>query len=159
LEKRAWLELRVGMATIPSLSVAVHSGSVWTGAEFIFVPSQNVNLSAQLPTTAGNAALVMLTVDTSGTIAQTKGVETTLALLCPSGDEYANTPTVPTNTADVIALVRVYYGQTEIREGRSLGNGTAAGFTDFIDVRGLYSAGGSVSSASIEPMQRIAIGA
>jgi len=138
LEKRAWLPLRPGMTSPASLSIEIYEGSVWTGTEFIFVETQNVDLSAQLPATPGDAALVLVTVDDSGDIIQTKGSETTLALLCPDGDEFANAPSIPSGTVEAIALIRMYEGQTEIREGRATLDGTNRAFTDFIDVRGTY---------------------
>lgn len=148
IESRAWLPLRVGMTSTPSMSVAIYEGSVWTGSEAIYVASQNVSLSAHVPSVAGKAALVLLSVNLAGDIVQTKGSEVDLDDLCPVGDEYVNAPAVPSGTSALLALIRVYYGQTEIREGRNISSGTNRGFTDFMDLRFVGFSGGGVDSIS-----------
>jgi len=148
LEKRAWLPLRPGTTNPPSMSVSIYSGDVWTGTVFLHVAAQTSDLTAHIPETDGNAAWVLLTINTSGAIVQTAGDETTIALLCPDGDEFANAPAIPSSTAEVVALVRVYYGQTAIREGRNAGIGDNRAFTDFVDLRGLYCSTSPQSTAS-----------
>lgn len=145
LELRAWLPLRVGMTSPASTSVSVYEGNVWSGTEFLFVASQDVDLSSHIPATSGKAAWVLLTVDNTGAIVDTKGSEVDIEDLSGSADVFENAPSIPADTIATLALVRVYEGQTEVREGRATLAGDGSGFTDIIDLRGIYSAGGVVS--------------
>lgn len=134
LEKRAWLPLRVGMTNPTSMSVRVLKGDVWNGTVFLHIQEQLVDLTSHIPSTEDKAALVLISVDDAGDIIDTKGDEVDIDALCPAGDEFANCPDIPEGTVELLALIRVYYGQTVIQEGRTN--------TDFIDLRGLYGVGG-----------------
>jgi hypothetical protein len=138
LELRAWLPLRVGHTHPASTSISVYKGNIWTGSEWISAASQYVDLSSHIPATADKAAWVLITVDDTGTIVDTKGSEVDLVDLSTSGDIFANAPAVPAGTIDTLALVRVYEGQTAIQEGRATLGGDGSFFGDIIDLRGTY---------------------
>lgn len=137
IENRAWLPLRVG--TGGGMSINLYEGYLWTGTNFIFIPTDSaVDLTSHIPSTSGKAAWVMITMNNAGTVIETKGTEVDLADLCPVGNELLNLPDVPSGTIECLAAIRVYEGQTEIREGRATLDGTGAAFTDIIDLRGIY---------------------
>ena len=121
VHQRAITFLRVGVSTIAG-NVKLYKGKIWTGTTFMNIPTQNIDLSAQIPSTTGKAAFVMITIDTSGAIVQTKGSEVDIADLAE-----VDRPDVPADTAYVSACVRVYEGQIKPQEGRVN--------TDFDDVR------------------------
>ena len=81
------------------------------------------DLTSYIPTTPGNAALILFTVNNAGTIVLTKGAETTLTTL-----SLDNTPTPPNDTVRILGIERVYYGQTALVEG-------LVNATDFFDPR------------------------
>jgi len=131
---RAFSPLKLGVSSAGGMNVELYKGNVNDGTDFIPIARQNINLSAHIPTTAGKAALVMISIDNTGAIIQTKGSEVDITALAPS-----DRPSVPADTLFVCGCVRVYYGQTAIQEGRIN--------TDFDDLRfpGLFGGGGGGS--------------
>ena len=121
VHQRAITFLRVGISTIAG-NVKLYKGKIWTGTAFKNIPTQNIDLSTQIPSTPGKAAFVMISIDTSGAVVQTKGSEVNIEDLAE-----ADRPAVPADTAFVSACVRVYYGQVKPQEGRAN--------TDFDDLR------------------------
>jgi hypothetical protein len=115
---RAFSPLKLGVSSAGGMNVEVYKGNVNDGTDFI-------------PTTAGKAALVMISIDNTGAIIQTKGAEVDITALAPS-----DRPSIPADTLFVCGCIRVYYGQTVIQEGRIN--------TDFDDLRfpGLFGGGG-----------------
>ncbi|HSW62703.1 MAG TPA: hypothetical protein VLH56_05250 [Dissulfurispiraceae bacterium] len=85
-------------------------GNAWKMIEY-----QTISLATHVPVITGKAAMVLITVNTSGVIVTTKGVEVDLVNLAPLTD----TPAPPTGTAFILAAVRVYFGQTATQVGRT----------------------------------------
>jgi hypothetical protein len=117
--------LRIGPSSTGGLKIDLFEGKIWSGSTFINITRQDIDLTAQIPSTSGKAALVMITINNSGTVVQTKGSEVNLTSLATT-----DRPAVPSNTVFVCGCVRVYNGQTEFREGNSN--------TDFDDLRFSY---------------------
>lgn len=109
-------------------SVNIYQNIVRTGAAFTLVDSQSLDLSAHQPAGAGDAVLVLITVDTSGAIVHTAGAEYVLADMTTPALVLANLPAIPAGTALVLGAVRLFYAQDAISEGR-------ANYTDIIDLR------------------------
>jgi hypothetical protein len=122
---RAITFLRVGMSSVAG-NIQLYRGKIWSGTAFINVAQQNIDVTAQVPSTAGKAALVLITIDKTGAVVQTKGDEVDIADLTT-----ADRPAVPADTAFVSASVRVYTGQVKPQEGRVN--------TDFEDLRFAWS--------------------
>ena len=120
---RAFTNLGVYVTNPESLYVTVFRGYVWTGTAYILVATQTVNLTAHVPSTAGKAALVLITVASDGSIATTKGSEVDLADLT-----ITDCPGAPAGTLKRSAAVRVYAGQTKIIENSTDGS-------DIVDLR------------------------
>jgi hypothetical protein len=119
---RAFSFLKIGMSTAGGMSVSLYRGRVWTGAAFIEIATQDIDLTSYIPATTGKAAFVLITIDSTGTIIKTDGADVDIASLAIS-----DIPAIPTNTIFVSGAVRVYNGQTLVQEGRTN--------TDFVDLR------------------------
>jgi len=122
---RAFTPLRLGVsATVnfQTLYADLYRGYVYSGTAYLAVARQDVDFYAQLPTAAGKAALVLVTINSTGTVIQTKGAEVAIGSLT-----IANLPAIPAGTIFVCGAVRVYTGQTDIQDGRTN--------TDFWDAR------------------------
>lgn len=119
------MPLRVGQYS--GLTIQIQPGTVYNGTTDLFVPYQALDLTAQLPSAAGKAALVLITVKSDGTIVATKGSEFTLASMTTANLMLANRPAAPALTVRELSLVRVYTGQTICQESRDN--------TDFTDLR------------------------
>lgn len=102
--------------------VNVFGGRIWSGAIWIAVPRQDVDIYTHIPTTPGKAAFVLFTINTSGSVITTKGSEVDIDVLA-----LTDIPSAPANTAFICGAVRVYEGQTRVQEGRTN--------TDFVDLR------------------------
>ena len=141
---RAFSPLKLGMSTACGMNVDLYRGKVVVGGKHINIPRQNINLSAHIPTIANKCAKVMISIDDTGAIIQTKGEEVDINILAPS-----HRPAIPANTIFVCGCIRVYYGQTKIQEGRDN--------SDFDDLR-FPGIGVSVSgsNSSVVRMQRTA---
>lgn len=123
---RAMTPLRLSVSdteTLPEeMFVNLYRGFIFSGSGYIHIDRQDVNLYDQIPTTADKAAFVLITIDTSGAVIQTKGSEVDIDALALS-----DIPDIPSDTAFVCGAVRVYYGQETVQEGRTN--------TDFVDLR------------------------
>jgi len=126
VHQRALTFLRLSVsATVPETTevyVNVFQGRIWSGAEWIAVPRQDVDIYEHIPTTEGKAAFVLFTIDTTGAVITTKGDEVNIEDLALS-----DVPAIPASTAFVNGAVRVYYRMTVAQEGRTN--------TDFVDLR------------------------
>lgn len=110
------------MATLGEMLVNVFSGRVYTGSGWVDVARQDVDVSAHIPSTAGKAAFVLFTIDSTGAVVTTKGNEVDIDALA-----ITDVPDAPTGTVFVCGAVRVYAGQEAVQEGRTN--------TDFVDLR------------------------
>lgn len=127
VQKRQIMPLRIGPNS--GMSIQIYAGLVYVGGgDYKYIPAQTLSLSSYIPASAGSAALVLITVNTSGVIVATDGVDFVLADVTDENDMLTHIPDPPANTAEVLGAVRVYNGQTEIDEGRTN--------TDIIDLRG-----------------------
>ena len=120
IELRQFMPLRPGMGG--GMLLQIYRGIVWTGSAFAVIATQSISLATYIPTIVGKAALVLVTIDNTGTVICTKSSE----------DDISDVPTMviptpPANTVTVLAAVRVYFGQLEILEARSN--------TDLVDLR------------------------
>jgi hypothetical protein len=125
VELRQFMPLRPGMGG--GMLVQIYRGWVWTGTAFALIPTQNIDLArnSYVPTTTGKAALVLITIDDTAAVVLTKSDEVDIADIPTTA-----IPTPPAGTAFVVAAVRVYYGQTAIKEARTN--------TDIVDLRYTY---------------------
>lgn len=130
VHQRALTALRLSVSdTVPvpgELLVNLYRGFVYNGTRFYQIARQDLDLSAQVPSTTGKAAFVLISIDNTGAVVQTKGSEVDIDLLA-----ITDIPTIPADTAWVSGAVRVYYGQEKVQEGRTN--------TDFVDLRWLNS--------------------
>jgi hypothetical protein len=125
---RAFSPLKLGVSALGGMYVNLYKGTLHNGVEYLTIARQDIDLTAHLPTVAGKAALVMISIDSSGAVVQTKGSEVDITALSPT-----DRPIIPAGAIFVCGCVRVYTGQTEIREGRVN--------TDFDDLRFMSSPG------------------
>lgn len=128
---RAFTPLKLSVSPDGWMFVDLYRGFIYSGSAYIAVPRQNVDLYAQIPTTTGKAAFVLITINTSGAVVQTKGSEVDIDVLA-----ITDIPAIPAGTSFICGAVRVYYGQLEIQEGRTN--------TDFVDLRFPGYAGGGL---------------
>jgi hypothetical protein len=144
IDKRLWLPRRISCldASDPlytGLSVRMYWDMFWDGTDWIVLPSQVIDLSSYTPA-SGKTVFVLITLNAVGAIVCTKGDEVTTADILP-----ADIPAPPSGAVDVLAAVRLYYGQTDIVE-------TIAA-TDILDLRFTYFSGngssGGVASLSV----------
>ena len=125
VEGRQIMPLRLGPYS--GMSIQVHDGFIYPTAGVKYIPWQSSDMTAHIPAGAGNAALVLITFNTSGTLVATKGTEFTLADKTTAALMLAMVPAIPASTAYVCGAVRVYNTQTAVAEGPSN--------TDIIDLR------------------------
>ncbi len=123
VHNRAISFLKIGTSATGGMNVNLYRGFIWTGAMFLHVAQQDIDLTSFIPVTAGKAAFVLITIDTTGTVVTTDGADVNIELLDPDAD----IPAVPAGTAFVCGAVRVYNGQTAVQEARTN--------TDFVDLR------------------------
>lgn len=117
VELRQFMHLRIGAKG--GMLLQIYRGIIWTGTGFALVDTQNINLSEYIPTTTGNAALVLITISDSGAVVATKGSEFVLANMTTPAQVLAQIPAVPTGTRHILGYVRVWTGQTAIQEART----------------------------------------
>lgn len=136
---RAFSFLRLGVSnttnTASSLYVDLYRGWVHGTTGFISIARQDINLFAQIPSTIDKAALVLITIDNTGAVVQTKGSEVATSALT-----IADLPAVPSGTVFLCGAVRVYYGQTVVQDGRTN--------TDIWDGRFSWMAGANTPSVA-----------
>ena len=138
---RAFTPLGIYVSHPTSMSVQLMRGMIINASKTpIEVPAATSDHTAYIPTTEGKAVLVLHTIDNDGVNVETVSAEFDIDALMPEGDRFANVPALPTDTVFVRGLVRVYYGQTKIQEGRTN--------RDIIDMRfpGFY--GGSAGAVA-----------
>jgi len=123
VHNRAISFLKIGTSATGGMNVNLFRGFIWTGTTFLHISQQDIDLTAFIPVTAGKAAFVLITIDTTGTVVTTDGADVDIDLLDPDTD----IPAIPANTAFVCGAVRVYNGQTAVQEARTN--------TDFVDLR------------------------
>jgi hypothetical protein len=126
LDKRQILDLLVWPHD--GLTVRIYPGIVPLGDSYGYIPLTTKDLTAHLPADEGEAALVLLTVDTDGDIVETKGTEFTLADVTDVDDMPTHIPAYPAGTAYVLGAVRVYHGQTSVVVSRTLTDIIQLGF-------------------------------
>jgi hypothetical protein len=120
-ELRQFLPWRLG----PGGGLTVH---VYRGVGYIdgawqqVAPATTVDLSSYVPVTDDKVKFVLISIDTSGAITVTDGVE-----VDPADLGLDDIPAVPAGTAYALGAVRLYTGQTEIVEART--------DTDIVDLR------------------------
>ena len=119
---RAFTPLKLGMSASGGMNVDLFRGFVYSGTEYLAVARQDIDLTSYIPTDPDQAALVLVTIDNTGTVVKTKGNEVDISALALS-----DLPALPDDTVFVCGAVRVYEGQTAVREGRAN--------TDFVDLR------------------------
>lgn len=133
---RAISYLKSGISPNGGMNVQLYKGFVNSGGTMMHVDTQDVDISAHIPTVDGNAAMVLITIDNTGAVVQTKGTEFVIADI-----DYGVLPTVPADTVFVSSAVRVYYGQTKVQETKTN--------RDIVDLRftGLNWGGGAAGTA------------
>ena len=116
----------------------LYEGFVSGGSSRYVFDRQDIDISAHIPATAGMAAFVLISIDKYGRLIQTKGTEIAIADL-----DFPDIPATPEDTIFESGAVRVYEGQTEVREGMVN--------TDFVDLRfpGISAGGGGGTWGSI----------
>jgi len=116
VEQRQIMPLRVGVDG--GMRVQIYPGFIWSGSQLMSIDYTIKDLVAYVPATLGHALFLMVSVNTTGTLIYTAGAEFVLASMTTAALMLANLPPIPAATADVLAYIRIYNGQTEIREGR-----------------------------------------
>lgn len=113
-----WVQLRQFMpwrVTPSGLTIFVHRGVGWINGGWKEVaPTAAVSLTSLVPTTAGLACYVLVTIDTAGTVVTTKGTEIAIASLTTG-----NIPAAPSGTEYILAAIRLYSYQTSIDEAET----------------------------------------
>jgi hypothetical protein len=146
---RAFSRLKTGMSKIGGMYANLYKGYIHNGTDFLAIATQDIDLSSHIPATTGKAVLVMISIDDTGAVIETEGAETDLTnikLPAPLPDIIPYLPAIPADTIFISGAVRVYNGQTEVREGRVN--------TDFVDLRFAWNfatgggGGGSVDSVT-----------
>lgn len=127
---RAFTPLKLGISSAGGLNVNLFNGYVYSGG-YIHVARQDIDMTAHVPSTSGKCALVLVTINTSGTVVSTKGSEVNIADLVVT-----DLPAIPSSTVFVCGAVRVYNGQTVFQERKTN--------TDFVDLRFAGLAGGAI---------------
>jgi hypothetical protein len=145
-EQFAPLRLDQASATSGSPMLTVYPATIWTGTEYATVSSSGINLYGDIPAVSGQARMVLVTVDTSGSIittAGTSGAASALAL--------TSIPDPPAGTVKILGAVRLYNTQDILRRAQS--------DTDFLDLRMTDLSGGtSGSSTPLSDALSLAIG-
>ncbi len=131
---RAITLLKLGISKVGGMSVMLFRGNVQKAdGEWVNVTTQNIDLTAYIPSATGKAAYVLITIDADGLPKETKGNEVDVTALA-----LTDIPANPAGTLFTCGAVRVYYGQTAVHEAPSN--------TDFVDLRFTdYNAGGEVA--------------
>ncbi len=134
VHKRAFTDLAIYVTKPNSMSVRLMRGAIFNIDKTpIEIEDTTSDHTAYIPATPGKALLVLHTIDNDGVNVETVGDEVDLVDLMPEGDRFINFPPIPAGTIIVRGLVRVYYGQTSIQEGRTN--------RDIIDLRLIFNGG------------------
>jgi hypothetical protein len=129
IDKRLLLPRRI--SSYSGMLVKMYPDMFRTGSAYISLSEQTVDLTSYIATTPGKMVLVLFTLDSSGTLVETASGEVDIFTATPT-----DIPEPPSGTADVLACVRCYYGQTEVQE--TITN------TDILDLRYTYFGAGEV---------------
>lgn len=122
IDKRLILARRI--STYFGMQVKMYP-DMFSGMEgWIALLETAIDLSSYIPATAGKSALVLITLNTAGEIVLTDGADVDTADLLP-----ANIPAAPEDTSDVLAAIKVYYGQSSVQNA------------DILDLRFTYFGG------------------
>ena len=111
IEKRAYLPARVGVASVGGLSVDVYQDAIYINGHWTALAAQTIDLSSYLPTASGASTIVLLTYAIDGSI--TKTAHTGLVY---NSELITDIPAIPSGEIG-LAAVRLYTGQTVIRDG------------------------------------------
>ncbi len=121
VQLRQLMPFRVGPAG--GMTIAVHRGVLFAGGQWRLIePAASYDLVSYRVNAASSARWVLVTLDSTGTVTFTAGNVINWTSLT-----YADIPSAPAGTAMTLAAIRLYTGQTEIREARSA--------TDILDCR------------------------
>jgi hypothetical protein len=139
IDKRLWLPRRISCYL--GMAVKLYPDMFWTGTAYIALAETIIDLSSPVDyraTTSGKMTLVLITIDTTGTIVLTASGEVDIATATT-----ADIPVPPPGTSDVLACVRCYYGQTAVQE--------AITNTDILDLRLTYfGTGGGAGNPNLD---------
>lgn len=113
VEERQVLPWRITPAG--TLTISVYRNIAYVGGTMQSIYDTSIDLSSYQPTNTDKALLVLVTVDTSGSIQTTAGSEIDIGSLT-----LADAPAIPDGTEYVLGAVRLYEGQTVIREARTV---------------------------------------
>ena len=122
VHNRAFTFLRIGVSAAGGLNVDLYRGFVYGTAGVVEIERQDIDITAHVPASENMAAYVLISINRDGDVIQTKGAEVAVDVL-----DLTHIPAVPSDSAWVSGAVRVYYGQTIIREARTN--------TDIVDLR------------------------
>ena len=111
IEKRAYLPARVGVAATGGLSVDVYQDTIYINGGWTALAAQTIDLSSYLPTASGASTIVLLTYAIDGSITQTAHTG-----LVYNSELITDIPAIPSGEIG-LAAVRLYTGQTVIRDG------------------------------------------
>ena len=75
---RAFTPLKLGVSATGGLNVDLYSGYVYSSG-YIHIDRQDIDMTSHVPSTSGKCALVLVTINTSGTVVTTKGSEVNVA--------------------------------------------------------------------------------
>lgn len=129
VQLQQFMPLRVMPYT--GFTVLVYPGVVKIGTDFILLADVNIyekptpktiDLEAYELLNADKAKFILITIDTSGELVATEGSEVDLTALA-----LTDIPSVPEDTAYILAALRMYSGMTQFQENRQT--------TDIIDLR------------------------
>ena len=120
VELRQFLPVRIAPAG--GLKVSVYPGIAWCGSAWKVVGGSVHDLSSLVPTTSGKAKMVLICINENGSVTLATGSEVNANALSIN-----DLPEPPSGSLYVIGAVRLYAGQTAIREARTN--------TDIVDLR------------------------
>ena len=109
---RQFLPLRVSPAG--GMTVSIYPGMIKLASGWMLKPFEVVDLSSYVPTNPGKALMALVYIDTSGSVGMELGSEADIADITT----FYHTPVTPSNALYELAFVRLYNGQTALREGR-----------------------------------------
>lgn len=119
---RAFSPLKLGMSASGGMNVDLFRGYVHNGTTWLKIDRQDLDFTSYIPATTGKAAMVLVTIDNTGSIILTDGADVNIEDM-----DITALPSIPANTVFVCGAVRVYYGQEKVQEGRTA--------SDFVDLR------------------------
>lgn len=121
-----WVHLRaftfLRLTPAGGMVARIERGWIRSAGVFINVPQSDTDLTAYVPSGTSAALFVLLTIDNAGAVTVTVGATKTLSTLTAM-----DIPDAPSNAEFICGAVRLYDGQTEIRESRVN--------TDIVDLR------------------------